>query len=91
MSTTSGARLGIDGEQDAGPGLIGTHHLLHADRERHLHVVEPFRFAIRDGAVGEEGGEAPAAGIEQRVLADDVEERLLLAGEARRRQILRGS
>ena len=49
---------------------------------------KPFVVAVADRPVGEQRGEAAPAGIEQRRLAADVEEGLLLAGEARVRQVL---
>ena len=41
-----------------------------------------------DRTVGEEAGEAAAAGVEQAVIALHVEERLVLPGKACRRQVL---
>ncbi len=43
-----------------------------------------------DGAIGEQAGETTAAGFEQALVALDVEERILLPGEAGGRQVLRG-
>ena len=51
---------------------------------------KPLRLAVADRAVGEERGVAAAAGVEQVALAAHVEEGLLLAGEARLGQVLRG-
>jgi hypothetical protein len=56
--------------------------------KRDLQMVEALRDAVADGAVGEQRGEAAPAGVKQRGLAPDVEVALLLAGKARRRQIL---
>ena len=53
-----------------------------------LQVVEALGLAVADRAIGEERGEAAPAGVEQRRLAADVEEGLLLAGEARVGQVL---
>ena len=76
------AGLGVDREHHAGAAEIGAHHVLHADRQRDLHVVEALGLAVADGAVGEQRGVAAPAGIEQRGLAADVEKGLLLAGKA---------
>ena len=75
---------------DAGAGEVGAHHLLHADRQRDLQVVEALGLPVADGAVGEERGETAAAGVEQGRVAPDIEEGLLLAGEACLRQVLGG-
>ena len=83
------ARLGVDGEHHTRRGDIGAHHLHHADRQRDLEVVEALVDSVVNGAIGEEAGEATAARVEQALLALDVEIRILLAGEARRRQVLR--
>ena len=69
---------------------VRAHHLHHADRERDLEMVEAVVDAIDDRAVGEDRGEAAPAGLEQIVFAAHVEKALVLPGEARRRQILRG-
>jgi hypothetical protein len=52
-------------------------------------VIEAVVDAIGDRAVGEDRGEAAAAGVEQCIRATDVEKAFMLAGEARRRQVLR--
>ena len=59
------AGLGVDREHDAGAAEVGAHHPLHADRERHLQMVEALDLAVADGPVGEERGVAAPAGIEQ--------------------------
>src|ERR1700722_17575734 len=43
-----------------------------------------------NGAIGEQAGETTPARVEQTLFAFDVEIRILLAGEARRRQVLGG-
>ena len=63
---------------------------MHADRERDLEVVEALVDAVGDGAVGEQRGEAAPDRVEQHGLAADVQEGLVLAGEAGGRQILGG-
>ena len=64
-------------------------HALHADRERHLHVVEALGDAVADGAVGEQRGVAAPAGVKQRLVATDVQVGLLLAGKAGIGQVFR--
>jgi hypothetical protein len=53
-------------------------------------VVEALLRAVADGAVGEKTGKAPAHGGEQLRLAGDVQERVLLAGEAGVGEVLGG-
>jgi hypothetical protein len=84
------AGLRVDREHHPGAAEVRAHHLLHADRQRHLGVIEPLQPPIGDGAVGEEGRVAAPAGVEQRRFAADVQECLLLTGEARVRQVLGG-
>ena len=80
--------LGVDGEHDTGTAKIGAHHQLHSDRECDLHVIETFRLPVADGPIGEQRREAAPAGSEQRRLAANVEEGLLLTGKARIGQVL---
>ncbi len=48
------SRFRINREEHACCGQIGTHHLLHADRQRDLEMVEPFIDSIGNGPVGEQ-------------------------------------
>ena len=57
-------------------------------RQRNRQVIEALIDAVRDGAIGEQGGKAALAGIEQRGMALDVEVGLLLPGKAGIWQIL---
>ncbi len=82
--------FGIEREEHAGRRQVGADHLLHADAERDLQVIEPHVGAIADGPRGEEAGETAAHRIEHLLLAADVEIRVLLAGEAGAGQIFRG-
>ena len=84
------AGLGIQREDHAAGGAVGPDHLHHADRKRDFEMVEPIIDAIRNGAVGENGGKAAPAGVEQIFRAANIEEAFVLAGKARRRQILGG-
>ena len=61
------AGLRVQGEDDAGRSPVGAHHLLHADRQRHVGMVEALIDAIGNGPVGEQGGEAAPAGVQQLV------------------------
>ena len=71
-------------------GQVGAHHLHNPDRQRHLEVVEAVVDPVDDRAVGEDRGEAPAAGLEQRGLAAHVQEALVLSGKTRIRQVFGG-
>ena len=53
-------------------------------------MVEAHVLAVANGAGGEEAREAPLDRIQKLGVAVDVQEALLLAGEARRRQVLGG-
>ena len=78
----------VGGEQHAGD-LRGDHPL-HNDRELYEAVVDPRVAAVADRTVGPERCPAAADRVEQGVGADHVEVGVLLTGEARRRQVLRG-
>ncbi len=82
--------LGIEGEDDAAGALVGPHHIHDRDRKRHFQVIESVLVAIDDGAVGEQGGEAAAAGLEHRLFAAYVDVTVMLAGKAGIGKILRG-
>ena len=84
------SRFGVEREDHAARGAVGAHHLHHADGQADLEMIEAVVDAIDDRPVGEERGEALAAGLEDVVVAADVEIALVLTGEARRRQILGG-
>ena len=84
------AGLGIDREHHARGAEVGAHHPLNADREGDPHMVEALGLAIGDRPVGEEGGIAAPAGVEERLAAANVEVGFLLSGEARLGQVLRG-
>ena len=66
------AGLGVDREHHAGAAEVGAHHLLHADRQRDLQMIEALGLAVADRAVGEQRGEAAPAGVEQRRFAAHV-------------------
>ena len=72
------------------PGPVGADHLLHAHRQGDRGVIEALILPVADGPIGEQRGEAALAGGEQLLRAADVEERLLLPGEARPGQVLCG-
>jgi hypothetical protein len=84
------AGLGVQREDDAAGGAVRAHHLHHAHRLQHLEVVDAAFGAVGDGAVLEEAGEAGAHRVQQARLAGDVEEGLVLAGEAGGGQVFGG-
>jgi hypothetical protein len=65
-----------------GTRQVRSHHLLHPHRQSHLRVVEPVVHTVDDGAVREERGVAASHGVEEHRFAVNVQECLLLAGEA---------
>ncbi|GAA3207107.1 hypothetical protein GCM10020256_02560 [Streptomyces thermocoprophilus] len=65
-------------------------HPLHDHAHVHGTVVDAVPQAVGDGPVAEERGPAPADVPQHLVRADDVQVRVLLAGEGRRRQVLGG-
>ena len=81
-------RFGVDREHHARTCEVRPHHLLHADGKAHLEMIEAHCLAIGDGAVGEEGGEAAAAGGKQGILTPYVKEAFLLTGKTRLGQVL---
>ena len=84
------ARLGIQGEHDAGGGQVAAHHALDAGGEGDVAVLEALVDAVGDGAVIEQGGEDLLDAVLDVVQAVDVEEGLLLTGEGGIRQVLGG-
>ena len=84
------AGFGIDREDDAAGCQIRTDHLHHRHRQRDLEVVEVALDAIADRPVGEERRQAALVGIDQQGLAAHVQVGIVLACEARGRQVLCG-
>ncbi len=82
------AGLGVDREHHARACEVRADHLLHADREGDLEVVEALVDPVGDRPVGEQRGLAAAHGIQQQCRPAHVQVALVLAGEARRRQVL---
>ena len=74
-------------EQDA--GCHREDHLLHDHGHVDLPVVEAVPQAVGHGPLGEQRGPAPADVLEDRRRPHDVQVRVLLARERRRRQVLR--
>lgn len=81
------ARFRVDREDDAGAGEIRADHPLDADRQCDFKMIKTLGLAIGDRSIGEERSVASATCVKQRGLADDVQESLLLTGEARLRQV----
>ena len=82
------AGLGIQREEDTRGGLVAAHHLLDADAQRDVKMIEPHVRAIADRPRGKERGEAPLHGVEKGLVAADVQERVLLPREARAGKVL---
>ena len=82
--------FGIEREHHPGAGAVGAHHLLNADGQCDLQVIETVVLAVHDCSVGEQRGVAFAAGAQQLGFSVNVQVSFLLPGEARLRQILRG-
>ena len=82
--------LSVEREHDATRGEIRAHHPHDADRERNFEVIESLIEAVMDCTIGEQAREAALAGIEQSLLAMNVEVAVLLAGKARGRQVFGG-
>ena len=78
----------ISGEQDS--GHLGRDHLLHDDRHAHVPVVEAVAPPVRHGPLAEQRRPAPPDVMQDRRRADDVQVRVVLAGEGRTRQVFRG-
>ena len=74
--------FGVDAEHHPGAGQIRSHHPLHPDREVHRQRAKAMLLAVGDGPVGEQGGKAAFAGVQQRRFTLDVQEGVLLAGKA---------
>jgi hypothetical protein len=72
----------VEGEDHPARGLVGSHHPHDRDGQGHLRVIEAIVDAVDDGAVGEDGGEAAAARLDQRVLIPDMKIAFVLACEA---------
>ena len=84
------AGFGVDAEHHPSAGQVGAHHALHTDRKGHLQVVETIELAVGDRPVGEQRRVTTPAGLQQGCLALNVEEGLLLAGEAGIGQVFGG-
>jgi hypothetical protein len=82
------SRLRIDRKHHAGSANVGANHLLHANRESDLQVIEPFRLPVDDRPIREERRKATTACVEQRRFSRDIEKGLLLTGEASVGQVL---
>jgi len=84
------ARFRVDGEDDTRGPDVGADHLLHTDGQEDRLVVETLVEAIGDGPVREERRKAALAGLDEGLLAPDVQEGLLLTRKAGIRQVLGG-
>ena len=68
----------------------GIDHALHDHGQCHAAVIDPIGIAVADGTIGPQRGPAAPDRIEERYRTDHVEVGVLLAGEARVRQVLSG-
>ncbi len=82
--------LGVEREHHTGDGPVAPQHSLHADGQADRVLVNTHIVAIPDRARGIEAGKARPHPVQDVRLATDIEERLVGAGEARAREILRG-
>ena len=74
-------RLGVDGEHDPCSAQIGAHHALHACRQGHISVCEPFVHAVADGAVVVQRRKHLFHFVQHIIDADHVQKSLLLTGK----------
>ncbi len=81
-------RVGVEREDHARRREVRADHGLNADREGHVPVIEASAHAIADGSIREEGSDAGMNGAEERFVAADVQEGLLLTGEGGAREVL---
>jgi hypothetical protein len=84
------AGFGVHGEHHARGADVGTHHALHAGGQRDFGVGEALVHAVGDGAVVVQRREHFLDGVEDVLVAVDVEEGFLLAGEGGIRQVFGG-
>ena len=84
------AGFGVERESDAACGEIGADHLHDRDRQCDLEMIEAIVDAIGDRAIREQRGEAAPARIHQIARPANIEEAVVLACEARGRQIFGG-
>ena len=80
----------VEGEHHATRRQVGAHHFHDAHRKKHLEVVKAVVDPVVDRPIHEQAGKAAPHGVEQLRFTGDVQIGLVLAGEARRRQILGG-
>ena len=84
------AGFSIEREHHPGSGQVGTHHLLNADRQGDLQMIEAVGLPVHDGTVREERSVTSSASPQQFRVAAHIEIGFLLAGETCLRQILGG-
>ena len=78
----------VGGEHDSGGG--GIHHLLHHNSQGDRRVINPVGGPVRHGTVCPQRRPAAAHSFQDRVSAHHVQEGVLLTGETRESQVLRG-
>ncbi len=83
------SRFRVEREHHSAGRKIGPDHLHHGDGQGDLEVIKAVVDPVGDRAIGENGGKAAPAGLEQILRATYIEEALMLAGKTRGRQIFR--
>ena len=83
------AALRVDGEDHPGRTGVGPDHLLDADRQCDVQVIEAVLGPVGDRPVAEQRDDAAVVRRDHRIGAAHVEEALLLPGEAGLGQVLR--
>ena len=80
------ARHRVRAEQDSGG--VRRHHVLNDDGDGNLPRVDPLALPVGDGAVRPQRGPTIHHGPDDRLLADDIQECVLLPGKRGTRQVL---
>lgn len=83
------AALRVESEDHSGASEVRSDHDLDAYGESHREVVEAHPLPVVDHAVGEQRGKTAVTGLQQLGRPAHIQVCLLLAGEARLRQVLR--
>ena len=74
--------VGYCADHTLGKRIVEHRPEVHADRERYARMLEPVRFAVGNGAVGEERGVAAPARLQEYLFPLHAEERFLLSAKA---------
>ncbi len=82
-------RFGVECEHHPAAREVGSHHLHHAHRLGHVELPEAVLDPVVHAAIGVQAGVAASDGVDECVVARDVQVGLVGAGEACFREILR--